>query len=99
FFLQLLAGIGVIRAGDTIRLTADFRDLLARRDLLEAKLWFANLVAPDVHGVFADLFYEIPEFMARAAVFELFRYDRCLEVTPENVDAAAQWVGYTTTLS
>ena len=99
FFLQLLAGNDVIRGGDPVRLTADFRDALALRDLLEAKLWFANLVAPDVHGLFAELLSDIPSFMARAAVFELFRYDRCLEVTPENVDAAAQWVGYTTTLS
>ncbi|MEP6563579.1 MAG: methyltransferase [Mesorhizobium sp.] len=100
FFLQLLASNGVVRGdGDPVRLTPDFRDALAHRDLLEAKLWFANLVAPDVHGLFAELLSDIPQFMARAKVFELFRYDRCMEVTPDNLAAAAQWVGYTSTLT
>lgn len=99
FFLQLLASNGVVRGEDPLRLTPDFREALAHRDLLEAKLWFANLVAPDVHGLFAELLSDIPQFMARAQVFELFRYDRCMEVTPENLAATARWVGYTSTLT
>lgn len=99
FFLQLLAGNGVVRGEDPVRLTPDFVGVLAYRDLLEAKLWFANLVAPDVHGLFAELLSDIPRFMAEAKVFELFRYDRCIDVTPENLAATGRWVNYTSTLT
>ncbi len=99
FFLQVLAGNGVTRGGDPLRLTPDFRNALAYRDLLEAKLWFVNLVAPDVHGLFAELLCDVPRFMAEAKVFELFRYDRCMEVTPDNLAATAEWVNYTSTLT
>ncbi|MGB3645620.1 MAG: methyltransferase [Mesorhizobium sp.] len=99
FFLQVLAGNGVTRGGDPLRLTPDFQGALAYRDLLEAKLWFVNLVAPDVHGLFAELLCDVPRFMAEAKVFELFRYDRCMEVTPDNLAATAEWVNYTSTLT
>lgn len=98
-FLQLLAGNDVTRGDDRIGLTPDFRAALAYRDLLQAKLWFSNLVAPDVHGLFAELLSDIPQFMARAKVFELFRYDRCFVVTPENMTETARWVDYTTILT
>ncbi|WP_027062471.1 methyltransferase [Mesorhizobium loti] len=98
-FLDLLVGNEVTRGHETIGLTPQFRAALACRDLLEAKLWFANLVAPDIHGLFAELLSDIPQFMARARVFELFRYDRCMVVTPENLAATAQWVNYTTILT
>jgi hypothetical protein len=98
-FVQLLAGNDVVRAGDAVHLSSTFRAALAYRDLLEARLWFLNLVAPDIHGLFPELLRDVPEFMARAKVFELFRYDRCMEVTPANLAATAQWVGYTSTLT
>jgi SAM-dependent methyltransferase len=97
--VQLLAGNDVVRGEDPIRLSPGFREALAYRDLLEAKLWFANLVAPDVHALFPELLSDVPAFMAQARVFELFRYDRCVTVTPENLAATARWVGYTTTLT
>src|SRR5215469_6767219 len=51
--LDLLeSGRVVERFGDSFRLTPRFRNALRFRDLLEAKLDFANLVAPD----FVDLF-------------------------------------------
>lgn len=99
FLVHVLAGNGVVRGEDPIRLTAAFRDVLAWRDLLEARLWFANLVAPDVHQLLGELLGDVPTFMARAKVFELFRYDRCLDVTPANVEATRRWVSYTTTLT
>ncbi len=37
--------------------------------------------------------------MARSKVFDLFRYDRCLEVTPENLQAASAWTRFTTVLT
>lgn len=99
---RLLSGIlrtsGVIAASGT-ELTDRFAAALAYRDLLEARLWFCNLVAPDVHQLFAQLLTDIPQFMARSKVFELFRYDRALEVTESNLAFTAQWVGYTTTLT
>ena len=97
--LDLLAAAGVVELDGGYRLTTGFRQALAARDLLEAKLWFANLVAPDVHEHFEALLTDVPRFMANARVFELFRYDRCLEVTPENLAATRRWVGYTTTLT
>jgi SAM-dependent methyltransferase len=98
-FLGLLAGNEVTRGDEMVGLTPHFRAALVYRDLLEAKLWFANLVAADIHGLFAELLCDIPKFMARARVFELFRYDRCLVITPENLAATAQWVNYTTILT
>jgi SAM-dependent methyltransferase len=98
-FMQLLAGNEVIRDGEPVRLAPTFRAVLAYRDLLEARLWFLNLVAPDIHALFPELLRDVPQFMARARVFELFRYDRCLEATPESLAAAESWVGYTTALT
>ncbi len=84
---------------DAVRLTDRFRAALTYRDLLEAKLWFAELVASDVHQLFVPLLTDVPQFMARAKVFELFRYDRALEVTEANLAATGKWVGYTTALT
>lgn len=101
---RLLSGIlqtaGII-AGDGTRprLSERFESALAYRDLLEARLWFCNLVAPDVHQLFDQLLNDIPQFMARSKVFELFRYDRALEVTEDNLAFTKRWVGYTTTLT
>jgi SAM-dependent methyltransferase len=89
----------VVRDGDRLRLSETFTQALAFRDLLEARLWFCNLVAPDVHQLFEQLLTDIPQFMARSKVFELFRYDRALEVTADNLAFTAQWVGYTTALT
>ena len=101
---RLLSGIlqaaGVIaRDGTQVRLSERFAAALACRDLLEARLWFCNLVAPDVHQLFDQLLNDIPQFMARSKVFELFRYDRALEVSDDNLAFTGRWVGYTTTLT
>ncbi|WP_269930475.1 methyltransferase [Aminobacter sp. HY435] len=97
--LDLLVASGVVEKADGYRLVEEFGQALQVRDLLEAKLWFANLVAPDVHEHFEALLTDVPRFMANAKVFELFRYDRCLDVTPENLAATRRWVAYTTTLT
>ena len=101
---RLLAGLlgtanVVVRSGNGLRLSEAFAEALAYRDLLEARLWFCNLVAPDVHLLFEQLLTDVPQFMARSKVFELFRYDRALEVTAANLAFTAQWVGYTTALT
>lgn len=97
--LDLLSASGVVEKSDGYRLTQDFRQALNARDLLEAKLWFANLVSPDIHEHFEALVADVPRFMANAKVFELFRYDRCVAVTAENLELTRRWVSYTTTLT
>jgi hypothetical protein len=97
--LDLLSASGVVEKSDGYQLTQGFRQALEVRDLLEAKLWFANLVSPDIHEHFEALLADVPRFMANAKVFELFRYDRCLAVTAENLELTRRWVSYTTTLT
>ncbi|MBE7182858.1 MAG: methyltransferase domain-containing protein [Methylobacterium mesophilicum] len=98
-FLSILTGAGVVEPGDPVRLTPAFRAVLPFRDLLEAKLWFATLVGTDVHENLEALLTDTPAFMRRARTFELFRYDRCLAVTPENLAATRRWLRYTTVLT
>jgi SAM-dependent methyltransferase len=92
------AGVVTLRDGH-MHLTESFSNALAYRDLLEARLWFCNLVSPDVHQLFEQLLTDTPQFMARSKVFELFRYDRAIEVSESNLAFTAQWVSYTTTLT
>ncbi len=96
----LLRGNNVIeeRAG-TLRLTADFVEALAYRDLIEAKLDFARLVGADFSGLFTALLAEPQRFFREARLFELFSYDRCFDPTPENFEATARWVRITTALT
>lgn len=95
---------GVLRAAGIVgesgtELSGKFVAALEFRDLLLARLWFCNLVAPDVHQLFDELLGDIPQFMARSKVFDLFRYDRAIEITEANLAATGQWVSYTTTLT
>jgi hypothetical protein len=98
--IDLLAAENLLAvARDVVSLSDEFRSVLPHRELLEAKLWFAILVAPDVHELFDPLFTDVPRFMAGAKVFELFRYDRCMEITNANLREARRWVEYTTALT
>jgi SAM-dependent methyltransferase len=89
----------VVRSGDEIRLTADFRQALIYRDLLEAKLDFANLVAPDLIHRFTSLVIDPDRFMREARIFDLFGYHRAIESTPENREATRRWMRFTTCLT
>lgn len=98
--LSLLSAAGVAtQTPDGVALTAAFRETLRFRDLLEARLWFLGEVSPDVHRHFGALLCDLPAFMERAAVFELFRYDRCFDTTPDNLALSRRWVAYTTALT
>ena len=98
--IDLLEVNGVVaRTSDLIELTPGFKSALRFRDLLEARIAFADLVWPDIHGLFTQLLTDLPQFMARSKIFDLFRYDRCFEVTPENVDATGAWTRFTTCLT
>lgn len=99
--LMLLTEGGVLARDSLGRLglTPAFRQALAVRDLLEAQLWFARLAAGDLGAGFADFLTDPEAFRAGSAVFGLFRYDRCLEVTPDNLAATRPWVHYTSVLT
>ena len=102
--LRLLADMleanGVIaRNGELIELTPGFVAALRFRDLMESRIEFADLVWPDIHGLFTPLLTDLPQFMARSKVFDLFRYDRCIDVTPENLKATSAWTKFTTCLT
>jgi SAM-dependent methyltransferase len=91
-------GVNDGKAGE-LRLTGAFRAALERRDLLEAKLEFARMVAPDFTGLFTELLADPQRFFERSKLFELFSYDRCYEPTPENYAATQRWVRITTALT
>ncbi len=102
--LGLLTGLlevnGVIRReGDQVALAPAFMQALKFRDLLETRIEFADLVWPDIHALFTPLLADLPQFMARSKVFDLFRYDRCMNVTAENLAATKTWVRLTTGLT
>jgi hypothetical protein len=102
--LDLLAGMlrtnGVIEQRDgAIGLTRGFRDALKFRDLLEAKLAFAAVVAPDFLDLFSTLLCDPGGFFDKAKLFELFSYDRCFDSTPENCASTERWMRFTTALT
>ncbi|MEW6664100.1 MAG: methyltransferase [Thermodesulfobacteriota bacterium] len=98
--LDLLRANRVIEecAGE-IRLTRHFRKALAYRDLLEAKLQFADFISPDFSDHFTTLVKSPDRFARRARVFDLFAYNRCLEYSPENYERTKRWVRITTALT
>ena len=49
--------------------------------------------------MFTALLTDLPQFMARSKVFDLFRYDRCMDITPENLEATSAWTRFTTCLT
>ena len=82
-----------------IMLTQAFIRALKFRDLLEAKLEFANFVAPDVIDHLTTLIQRPQQFGQDTRTFELFCYGRSLEHTPENFELTKRWVRITTALT
>ena len=100
YLVDLLRASGVlVAATGTVDLSAEFRSVLGFRDLIEAKLEFAAAMTPDIVELLSPLLLNPPEFMRRSRVFDLFRYDRCLESTPENRRATERWMRLTTALT
>lgn len=102
--LQLL--LGMLRANRAVgcrdglwELTAGFSAALRFRDLIEAKLEFAALVAPDFLERFGLLLSDPGRFFEQAKLFDLFSYDRCFEATPENLARTRRWMKFTTALT
>jgi SAM-dependent methyltransferase len=98
--LDLLeSGRVVERFGDGFRLTQGFLNALRFRDLLEAKLDFANLVVPDFIDLFTALVEDSGRFFRESRLLDFFGYHRCFEVTPENRERTRRWVRITTCLT
>lgn len=97
---ESLRAVGVL-TGDARRyaLDARFRRALCFRDLIEAKLDFANVLAPDLIERFQDYVDDFSGFMEKSHVFELFRYDLCYHSSPENLARTRAWMRYTTALT
>jgi ubiquinone/menaquinone biosynthesis C-methylase UbiE len=96
--------LGMLRAhrvlqSEGLRLSAAFVAALVYRDLLEAKLQFANLVAPDFLHLFTALLMAPQQFMEQARLFKLFSYQNCFESTPDNLAQTARWMRLTTALT
>jgi hypothetical protein len=100
FLVQVLIKAGVFSLiDDRIQLTPIFERALNYRDLLLTKLQFATLVAPDFFLRMPQLLSSAEEFMETSALFELFDYGRCYDVTPENCLLASRWMKLTTMLT
>jgi ubiquinone/menaquinone biosynthesis C-methylase UbiE len=98
--LDLLTVNGVVEQQDGgVALASAFQSVLPYRDLLEAKLDFANLVAPDVLERFTALLNDPAGFQRDSRIFNLFGYQHSVEQTPENYRRTQAWVRFTTALT
>jgi hypothetical protein len=98
--------LGLLRANRVVerdaagvRLSPAFSAALRYRDLLEAKLDFAAVAAPDFMESFTTLLADPQRFQGAARIFELFSYQRCYDPTPENYANTARWMRITTALT
>jgi ubiquinone/menaquinone biosynthesis C-methylase UbiE len=98
--------LGLLRANRVVerdaagvRLSPPFGAALRYRDLLEAKLDFAAIAAPDFLESFTTLLADPKRFQGVARIFELFSYQRCYDPTPENYANTARWMRITTALT
>ena len=100
FLQQMLVAGGVIEVdSEEICLTEHFCRALPFRDVLEAKLKFAELVASDYFDRLPQLLKSTEDFMASSRLFEVFDYGRCIDVTTENCMKASRWMQLTTMLT
>jgi SAM-dependent methyltransferase len=98
--IELLSANRVVRVrAGRISFSADFEQALQYRDLLEAKVAFANHVASDFTDLFAALLVNPGQFLERSRIFDLFAYHRCLKYTPENDEFTRRWMQITTALT
>lgn len=98
--LDLLRASRVIEHGDrALTLSTPFVEALQYRDLLETKLYFADLVAPDFFNRFTTLIADPRRFFEQARIFDLFSYQRCFQPSDENYALTARWMRITTVLT
>lgn len=82
-----------------IRLTEKFQNALSYRDIMLARLQFANLVAPDFTDLFTYLVREPEAFYRNSRVIDLFGYNRAVDYSPGNYERTRRWVEITSTLT
>ena len=82
-----------------IRLTEKFQSVLSYRDIMLARLQFANLVAPDFTDLFTYLVREPEVFYRNSRVIDLFGYNRAVDYSPGNYERTRRWVEITSTLT
>jgi SAM-dependent methyltransferase len=103
FLAQLLVGNGVLAVGEgAIALSAEFRQALRYRDLLETKLEYAAFVLPDFTDLFTAAIGSPEAFNRRARTFQLFCYDRARGERVEGADdyeLTKRWMRITTCLT
>jgi ubiquinone/menaquinone biosynthesis C-methylase UbiE len=100
FLLNLLRANRVIEENKgTVSLSPEFQQALHYRDLLEAKLEFAQFVLPDFKDLFSSLIASPDQFGPNSRTFELFCYQRSFEYSPENYELTKRWVRITTALT
>jgi SAM-dependent methyltransferase len=93
---MLQANQVIVRDESLIKLSTPFIEAMHFRDLLEMKLYFANLVAPDFLNLFTVLLTNSASFFEKAKVFELFSYGRCFDPNPQNYQLTTRWMRITT---
>lgn len=97
FLLQTLQKSGVVECSSgTVKLSVAFREILPFRDLLTTRLKFANVVSGDFFTHLPALLKSAECFMQVAKLFELFDYNRCLQVNTPNCLHASNWMQLTT---
>lgn len=100
FLLDLLRAAGVVENdGERLRLTPSFHKALSYRDLLEAKLAFANVALYDFSQLFTPLVADPDQFARKARIFEFFGYNRCVAPGPGAYDLTRRWMRITTALT
>ena len=98
--LGLLVQNQVLKEQDgRYKLTPEFKDALAFRDLMLAKLQFLSFVANDFTGKFTQLICNPQQFFQQSNLFLLFDYSRALESSKENYAHTQRWVNLTTSLT
>lgn len=98
--LGMLRANGVLEPlGNSLLLTGAFAAALTFRDVLEAKLHFAKLVAPDFIRLLTALLMEPAVFTEQARIFKLFSYQYALHSSVENREHTARWMRLTTALT
>ncbi|MCS7045148.1 MAG: methyltransferase [Gemmataceae bacterium] len=98
--LDLLAANSVVQETPAgVELTPSFQSVLPYRDLLEAKIDFATLAAPDILEHFPALINDPAGFQRASRIFRLFNYQHCFDPTPENLRRTRAWMRFTTVLT
>lgn len=77
-------------------LTGKFLAALPFRDIMLARLRFANIVTPDFTGLFTTLISEPEKFYRISRTVDLFGYNLCYEYDQGNYERAEYWVKITT---